>query len=431
MNDKLQRKAFLLYGTDFRNHPLHEYFDCRHNYDFTNWRKGLENIFSEVAAYNFVRDFVLHGAAAANRRILEIAEQEKPDYVLWPSMTFEVTEATLAALRRTCRVVAFFFDDLARFDEYSKYYIPCVDYIVTFDSLDSVKMYNRLGAEAVFMMNAPSIDFFKNHGKRAYRDDILFIGNNIADRGVYLGALRDAGYQPALYGGDFPGGFVDSEKMIRLINEAKINLNFTKTYDNSGSRQLKIRIFEVCMCGGFMLTEYVPGIENYFTVGEEIECFDSTEELVEKVRYYLEHETERERIAAAGYERTKRHFSYEKVFGDLFRGIEDGSIEKNNAGDNPPGFNHQINIDKADWYIRSAYGRLMIGRADQCLEELETARHYHPADKRIRALERAVRTGKTTARRVMDRYRNSLLRRGAGKVKRGLRKYVFPPAGNN
>ena len=40
--------------------------------------------------------------------------------------------------------------------------------------------------------------------------------------------------------------------------------------------------------------------------GKEIACFETPEELREKIRYYLEHEDERLAIAAAGHERAQR-----------------------------------------------------------------------------------------------------------------------------
>ncbi len=425
MNSKIKRNVFLLYGSDFSHHPLQPYHDCRHNYDFTNWQKGLANIFSRVVSYNFVEGFVQHGTGAANSRILEIAAKENPDYVLWPSMTYEIMESTLAALRERSNVVAFFFDDLARFESYSKHYVPYIDYIITCDSPQSVEKYKQVGGSAHFIINAPSGSFFENRHNDDYREDIVFIGNKIADRGVFIDELKRCGLETALYGSGWPVGYISSSKMIELYNTAKINLNFVKTYDNSGSYQFKIRIFEICMCGGFLLTEYLPGIEDYYKIGEEIECFKTKEELVEKVTFYLRSDDKRKQIARAGYEKTKRCFSFENLFAEFFRGIEAGRIKKNNARDIAPDVKagNRVASAKADWYIRSAYARLMIGKVDQCQQELEIAKTYHPADKRVYALERAIRQCRVRARRILEKNQAGLLRRILAKLKRKLLKY--------
>ena len=38
-------------------------------------------------------------------------------------------------------------------------------------------------------------------------------------------------------------------------------------------KQIKGRNFEIPGCGGFLLTDYVPGLERYFQIGEEIVCY--------------------------------------------------------------------------------------------------------------------------------------------------------------
>ncbi len=66
------------------------------------------------------------------------------------------------------------------------------------------------------------------------------------------------------------------------------------------------------------MTNYVEGIDRYYDVGTEIVCFGSKRDLVEKIRYYLSHEEEREAIARRGYERTLRDHTYEQRFNQIF-----------------------------------------------------------------------------------------------------------------
>ena len=46
---------------------------------------------------------------------------------------------------------------------------------------------------------------------------------------------------------------------------------------------------------------------NFFEEGKEIECFSSLDELKDKITYYLKHESQRLRIAAAGLDRVRRN----------------------------------------------------------------------------------------------------------------------------
>ncbi len=96
-------------------------------------------------------------------------------------------------------------------------------------------------------------------------------------------------------------------EMPKVFRMSKINLNFTIPNIKSG---IPLRIWDVLGCGGFLLTNYQAEIPYYFKEGEDLVCFDSLENLCEKVEYYLEHEEERKRIAWNGYRKVREKHSY-------------------------------------------------------------------------------------------------------------------------
>jgi spore maturation protein CgeB len=75
-------------------------------------------------------------------------------------------------------------------------------------------------------------------------------------------------------------------------------------------RGLNLRAFELAACGVFQLLQRVPSVEEFFIVGKEIVCFDTKEEMLDKIRFYLAHDEERRRTAAAARERVLRDHTW-------------------------------------------------------------------------------------------------------------------------
>ena len=62
---------------------------------------------------------------------------------------------------------------------------------------------------------------------------------------------------------------------------------------------------------GFLITNYQAELYDLFTPGEDLVVYESLEDLVEKVQYYLGHEEERKQIAMRGYETVKQYHTYD------------------------------------------------------------------------------------------------------------------------
>ena len=64
-----------------------------------------------------------------------------------------------------------------------------------------------------------------------------------------------------------------------------------------------MRTFEIPACGGFMLHERSGEVVGFFEERKEADYFDSAEELKDKIRFYLDKDDLRAKIARAGHER--------------------------------------------------------------------------------------------------------------------------------
>lgn len=66
---------------------------------------------------------------------------------------------------------------------------------------------------------------------------------------------------------------------------------------------LNMRTFEAMGTGSCLLTDRIPTIEDLFIDGKEIVLYDNFDDMVEKAKYYIEHDNERQSIAEAGYKK--------------------------------------------------------------------------------------------------------------------------------
>ena len=293
----------------------------------------LKRIFRRVIVYDFLRRRAELGLRAMNDEVLAVVRKERPKYVLWTSFYDDVRNTTLQAIRKEgATVVGWFFDDEWRFSSYSKYWIPYLDYCVT-NAISVEPRYRQLGARVIRTVpnTGVAVDVDWAHLKERY--DVAFLGSiRTADRRWYLDEFRTNSMSVDVFG-EGSGGYVSFQQMLDIYKTSKINLNFSKTGAHPWARQLKGRVFQVCLAGGFLLTEYAPGIENYFELGKQIICFDSPREMVDKARYYLNHEAERRAIARAGWERAKGEYSsscmvarvFEEIAEDLTSGVRNGN----------------------------------------------------------------------------------------------------------
>lgn len=94
-----------------------------------------------------------------------------------------------------------------------------------------------------------------------------------------------------------------------VFKSAKINLNISLRSIKSG---IPLRAFEIMGSGGFLLTNYQADFEDCYTAGEDYVYFESKEDLLAKIDYYLNHEEERAAIAESGFRKTSAEHTYEK-----------------------------------------------------------------------------------------------------------------------
>lgn len=257
-----------------------------------------------------------------NRRILEALERRSFDLV-WVDKGLTIAPETLRRAREQrpgLIAVSYSPDDMFAKDLQSSRYLACMN---LYDRHVTTKSYNvdelpTLGArDVIFVDNAYEPEFHRP--MRLDREDTLrygarvgFVGTYEEDRAQTMLALARDDVSIRIWGYGWnrlreshPNLEIRPEQVggleyAKAINATEINLGFLR----KAYRDLQTtRSIEIPACGAFMLAERTEEHRRLFVEGEEAEFFATYDELLEKIRFYLEHPKERALVAAAGRQR--------------------------------------------------------------------------------------------------------------------------------
>ena len=349
----------------------------------------LREVFSEVIVYDMWKRYAEIGVRKSNEEIIDIVCTQQPKSLLWPSMSYEIMESTFQKIREQgTLVVGWFFDDEIRFDNYSKWWIPFLNYCLTNDK-EAVKKYEKSGIHAKHMVLGSNPNIFKRVDTKLIYN-ATFVGRNFGNREIMINHIASNGISVKTFGKGWSNGYVTTEEMVKIFNASKINLNFAELYGLNSRQQIKNRIFEVCMAGGFLLCEYVPGIEDFFEIGEQIVCFKNIDEATDKIKYFLTHDDERKAIAQAGYKRARTEYTQTAKLIEVFKEFQEASnCRKRKIADSGKSFGmvSEIRHLPSSYHFRWAKGLMIEGFPyKRWQEELELALFYDPSNKEAHRL---------------------------------------------
>src|SRR6266545_2907316 len=89
-----------------------------------------------------------------------------------------------------------------------------------------------------------------------------------------------------------------------IWNRSRISYSPMEAAGNPAILQIKGRMFEHGLSGTMPICRRSPNLEMYYEPGKELVAFEDLDDCVDKVKFYLAHESERARIARAYHDRT-------------------------------------------------------------------------------------------------------------------------------
>lgn len=304
------KRALEQLGHEYRLVDEAEYFE-----QSSLWHKITHRLVGRPLAYGAFNRAVLENARYSNPQVVVVV---KGSY-LNPQVLSQVKALTGATL------VNYATDDPFNHNASTK---DVVDAIPLYDLYASPRRANiadlrqagaRQPVHAPFGYD-PAVHFPESpagpHEAKQWASDVVFVGGADRDRWPYLEAVaRIPGTNLRLYGGywnrnsclrPYACGFALGRNYRLALTSSKLALCLVRHANRDGH---VMRTFEIPACGTFMLAERTDEHLELFREGQEIACFTSVEEMVDKIRYYLTHADRRLSVAQAGYQKvtTGRH----------------------------------------------------------------------------------------------------------------------------
>ncbi len=263
---------------------------------------------------------------------IKLIKEFKPDFILYTK--FELPAETIEDLKHFGKVIQWYPD--VAMPESLLPYVTIADVFFTM-SAGLVKTYKQYNRNVFWLTQAFEPSFFQiknisSEDINEFSSDITFVGTfgsrpYYLRRRKYLKRVVKENFKLKWWGPRMPRKistiplilgklgrsyghkFIWGEEYAKVAKLSKIFLAFDAApyiY-----KSMSDRMYMTVGCGAFYMCEYVNGIEEILEPGKEIVTFQSEQEMIDMIKYYLENDGLRMRIADAGRKRVLREHTYE------------------------------------------------------------------------------------------------------------------------
>ncbi|MDA8560534.1 glycosyltransferase [Nitrospinae bacterium] len=286
---------------------------------FSSNVKGLQTLGANVVSMNY-RDLVLNlGIRGARIKLLNVIADFDPDLILasFFSDNYELSPEFLREISSKVSLVIHAGDDEIFGTWQTIYFAQSADAVMTCD-YGGRFMYEQLSIPTVYF-RSPVLDFLGTPPVVERSIDVSFVGEcDRADRSDYIEYLQRNGIKVETYGRGSENGFVSRTDFLKIISKSRITLNFSgrpvpleilkKEPWRNHFKHLSGRAYEAARMQSFCLSEYCLGLDEMLSIGSEVDVFWDKQELLEKVKYYLKNDAEREGMAAKAFDKVRNEF---------------------------------------------------------------------------------------------------------------------------
>jgi hypothetical protein len=249
-------------------------------------------------------------------RLRDVLERFRPNLIVANAGGLGFHAADADRLRRNAFLLGIALSDPDVWEPTTRHVAPHFDAFLT-NAPSCVPRYERLGVPCAVLPIATNDEFFRPVPSRPDMQCVLVLGRAHPDRIDPVRALASR-FDVHVYGegwaehGITSRGFIFDQDVLAALNSARMSAIFFRT--RGGHVVLKVGLFDFAVAGALVITNWSAEVEPHLAYGREIVGFRSTEELLERVAYYLKHTDEAEAVRRAGRERVLRDHTWRVVW---------------------------------------------------------------------------------------------------------------------
>ena len=153
-----------------------------------------------------------------------------------------------------------------------------------------------------------------NQHKKVLTDkkyDVVFVGNALgSEREKCLNEIKK----------HFPNNFIGKKffnEMAEIFSQGRI------VFNRSVKNDVNMRVFEALSTGSLLLTNNLDenGQGELFEEGKHLVNYNDKSDLIDKIKYYLEHEEEREKLAETGMNYVHKYHTYQHRMAAILQNV--------------------------------------------------------------------------------------------------------------
>lgn len=243
----------------------------------------------QVTGYNFRKKAQELGMQNRDNDLIQFVKKANFDLVIY-SKCNQVSYGVFSEIGKMTKTCLWFMDPLCTYSEEMKRKTSLVDYFCC-DKKNVLEKALQINKKSFYVCEGFFKDIDRPHDLKK-ENDVSFVGNLYGSRQSFLNNIK------------YPVKVVNNayaHKHAQVVSRSKINLNFCTAAGASD------RVYKIAASRGFLLTDEWYGRRDYFIDGKNCAIFSNLQDLNEKIKFYLENDDVRERIAQNAFDTVNNH----------------------------------------------------------------------------------------------------------------------------